>query len=159
MYQSERELLNATNLTGHDRVAQRALRLRLNFRALVPFAIHDRSALAGIAEGALNANAMLVICHQERGYEFVHLQLFNQSIGKSKPDAIDELPTPIGSLPLPLSEYERIIGEFERWPEQIRAAHNLPRVLISGNAGVKILHGQAALDACTEMRQNAANAA
>lgn len=156
MYQSEKELLAASNLTDHDKLAQRALRLRHNLRALVPFALHDRSALNGIATAALNANAMLVVCHNERGYEFVHLQLLNQSTGKSTPDAIDALPTVNGTLPI--SELERVIGDLELWPEQIRAAHNLPRALVSGNSGVKILYGQDAIDACVEMRKNVANA-
>ena len=100
---------------------------------------------------------MLVACHQEREYEFVHQQLFHQSIGKTQPDAIDRLPEINGALPL--SDYEQMIGDLEQWPEKIRAARHLPRALISGIAGVKILYGQAALDACTEMRQSAANAA
>jgi len=155
MYTSENELLSATDIIGYDKLAQRALRLRLKLRDLIPFATNDRVAIQGIFAGARHANAMLVICHNARGYQFVHLQLLNQSTGKGEISVIDFLPAVDDKLPL--EELEGVICMLEGWPEKMREAHALPKVLISGVSGAKILRGGATFVTGIEMREQVAN--
>lgn len=142
MYKTENELLAAACLDDYDLLAQRALRLRKALSDLVPFAAHDPVAIDGICRGAQNANAMLLLCHEQRDYDFVRQQLAAQATATGKVSSIHFFPQ-LGASRLPLSELQRVIGEFELWPQQIRAAHHLPTVLINGERpGFDILYGE-----------------